>query len=317
MKKLLVVMLVVSCISPAWAQRPFRRFKPFRKPAVSTSLETSVQRKARTGSTSVQPTRLLNLKSHSDVATRLPAESTVPANLTHPENLSQPVLPPLQTSVSQGFLSDQVRRAAVRPDVPQGLEAPVSIRIAPSQTPVRNSGKTFSVLSDAKLRLAISNDPNMELFVPQFFTQTDQVLYRGLRLHNTEELKNILAEGMRIDKTHHNMIFVSPNVSVAMEYMFPRLAAQLFGNDSPVALPVLVKIPVTPRLLQENPPLKPEVDFGGRRIFEKDILADDIAEVAVYVKINNVHGWYTVTLENGELVFTPAPAATIRGWISE
>ncbi len=176
-----------------------------------------------------------------------------------------------------------------------------------------NAPTNLRILPDEELFKAISNDDEMKLFVPQPFTQTENVFYRGLRLQNTEELKNILARGMEIDKTHHEMIFVSPNVSVAMEYMFPRWWGVETSED---ALPVLVKIPATEQLLTENPPEIPSEDFGGRRIFYNNIPANNISDVAVYADVNGTSGWYTVTLNDGELVFTPAPAETIRGWIS-
>lgn len=189
-------------------------------------------------------------------------------------------------------------------------------RITPDDTPVSSTGEVFQVLPDDALRARISNDDEMQLFIPQSFAQRDNVLYRGLRLHNTEELKNILTRGMETDKTHHHIIYVSPNVSVALEYVFPHQTARLLGTDTSEALPVLVKIPVTPRLLKENPPTKLPEDFGGRRVFYNDIRPDEISEVAVFITVDNVSGWYLVTWENGQLVFTPAPLETIRGWIS-
>lgn len=188
--------------------------------------------------------------------------------------------------------------------------------ITPDATPVSSTGEVFQVLPDDELRATISNDDEMQLFIPQSFAQQDNVLYRGLRLHNTEELKNILTRGMEIDKTHHHIIYVSPNVSVALEYVFPHQTARLLGTDTSEALPVLVKIPVTPRLLKENPPTKLQEDFGGRRVFYNDIRPDEISEVAVFITVDDVSGWYLVTWESDELVFTPAPLEIIRGWIS-
>lgn len=182
---------------------------------------------------------------------------------------------------------------------------------------VSSAAADFSVLPDEQLRAAISNDDEMRLFVPESFVQEDKMLYRGLRLKNTAELQNILQRGMEIDKTHHEMIYVSPNVSVAMGYMFPSQTARLLGtHEGEEALPVLVKIPVTERLLQENPPLKPEGEFGGRRVLYENVPADMITDVAVYAQINGVQGWYRVTLKNDKLVFMPIPTKAMSGWIS-
>ena len=83
-----------------------------------------------------------------------------------------------------------------------------------------------------------------------------------------------------------------------MGYMFPSQTARLLGtHEGEEALPVLVKIPVTERLLQENPPLKPEGEFGGRRVLYENVPADMITDVAVYAQINGVQGWYRVTLK--------------------
>ena len=225
------------------------------------------------------------------------------------------VLSLLESEVMQDDFFVQPKQIAF---TAQTKDLSVSQRIMPSEKPVSATAANLRVLPDEKLRQAISNDDEMRLSVPQTFVQADNTFYRGLRLKNTAELQNILEKGMEVGKTHHDLIYVSPNVSVAMGYMFPSQTARLLGtHEGEVALPVLVKIPVTERLLEENPPLKPEGEFGGRRVLHNDIPADMITEVAVYAEINGVQGWYQATLENGQLVFTPIPIKKIPGWIAE
>ncbi len=192
-----------------------------------------------------------------------------------------------------------------------------SVRVLPSTSSLNAPGEKLRVFSEEKLRAAISNDEEMRLFVPETFVQHEQTLYRGLRLNNTEELYRILTSGMEVAKTKHGMIYVSPNVSIAMEYMFPSQAEWLLGVAEGDKLPVLVKIPLTERLEADNPPLKTQEEFGGRRILCKDIPAKMISEVAVYAEIEGVAGWYKVTLADGQLVFTPAPIKTMPGWIAK
>lgn len=222
-----------------------------------------------------------------------------------------------QVQVDEDFFAVPVQTAPT--DLPNGAQSPArnAFFAKPKETRVNAPGEEFRVLPDEQLRQAISNDDEMKLFIPESFKQEDRTLYRGLRLKNTAELKNILVNGMEINKTHHGVIYVSPNVSVALGYMFPHQTAQLLGTAEDEMLPVLIKIPVTERLLKENLPGKTQEDFGGRRVLYNDVPVDMISEVAVYVEKNGVRGWYKVIWENEQLVFMPVESKTISGWLAE
>ena len=202
---------------------------------------------------------------------------------------------------------------------PAGLEdTRTALRITPDETPFNAPGANLRVLPDEELRMAVSSDEEMRLFVPENFVQADDILYRGLRLNNTAELKNLLARGMEIGKTHHERIYVSPNISVAMGYMFPHQTARLLGTAKDEMLPVLVKIPANERLLAQIPSQVPQEEIGGQRVLYNDVLANEIADIMVFIQeADKAPGWYKAALENGEVVLTPVASKTIAGWLSE
>ena len=204
-------------------------------------------------------------------------------------------------------------------DLSNGAQSPArnTFFAEPDETRVSAPGAEFRVLPDEELRQAISNDDEMKLFVPESFVQEDHMLYRGLRLKNTAELRNILLNGMEINKAHHEKIYTTPNVSIALGYMFPHQMSRLLETAEDEMLPVLVKIPVTERLMQKNLPQKAREEFGGQRVFDSDIAADEIAQVAVYIEKDGVRGWYKVIWENEQLAFIPVASKTISGWLAE
>lgn len=286
MKKLLILCLICLCISPVYAQRGgYHGRSHGKKGAVSQGYKKKAPRK--------KPSR------------KTPASTT--SHKTHTPGTS--VTAP--TVQNHAILTERVNAntyAATRTALYGNRQV---LRIIPTKTPVSTTGENLRVLTSEQLHRAISNDEEMRLFVPETFVQKDNTLYRGLRVKNTAELQYILERGMEIDKTKHEMIYVSPNVSVAMGYMFPRL----LDNAENEALPVLIKIPVTERLLAENPPQKPQNDFGGRRLLYHDLPADMIDEVAIYANINGAEGWYRAALGANEILFTPISGTQIPGWI--
>ncbi len=130
------------------------------------------------------------------------------------------------------------------------------------------------------------------LYVPSSWQYRDKNFwYRGMLLHHTEELKNILINGLELDKTRHAGIFASSEILTALLYA---------ANDVPtfMALPVLIRIPKTSQLSTPAMPC-------GLALFSQDIPANFLTDVMVFLEVGGKPGWYKVTLENGELVFTP------------
>lgn len=124
--------------------------------------------------------------------------------------------------------------------------------------------------------------------------------YRGVALHNVDELHNILLNGMELSKSHHAGIFASSEVGLAMRYAVPG------GSLKPV-LPVVVSIPDTPEIAKE---FEPDGLADFLKVFKKDIPARLIKDVMVFLDVNGESGWYKAELCQDGVVFRPVFGAT-------
>ena len=230
-------------------------------------------------------------------------------------------LPDVPAKVAQALAKNGVASSLVPVQI-TNLPAAISatqawVAVPTSEIPAAAQALSARVLPVDELRQAVSNDRKMKLYVPSALISGKYTLYRGLRLQNTDELQNILTHGMEIDKTHHHTVFVSPNISVALGYMFPHQTARLLGTFEEEALPVMIKIPVTQQLLRENSPQKPQEEFGGRRVFYQDVPAEQISDVFVFLEVNNQLRWYKAVVEQGQLIFIPVPSKALSGWLAD
>lgn len=138
-------------------------------------------------------------------------------------------------------------------------------------------------------------------YVPLQFLTAEHAVYRGMKLENIEDLKNILTRGLEINKTQQlNKIYASSSLSVAIYYALPTLWNKWEGEVQ-TDLPVLVKIPLTSYLLAENAP----DNLGLRQVFYRDIPADMIEDVMVFLEVDGKPGWYKVILNEEKLILTP------------
>lgn len=136
-----------------------------------------------------------------------------------------------------------------------------------------------------------------QIYVPLSFAKSKTGLYRGMQLENLDDVKNLLINGMEVSKTAKNAIFADSRLPVNMSYALP----DPYEESS---FPVLVRIKLTKPFLKRNPP----AHLNTQWIFPDDIPAAMLPDVMVFLEIGGEPGWYKVTLENGELVFTPAPS---------
>ncbi len=152
-----------------------------------------------------------------------------------------------------------------------------------------------------------------QVYIPQSFVEEDAALYRGMKLSEISDLENLLVNGLETKKSHYvGEIFTSPSVNIATNYALPVLW-DTWKGESQMDLPVLLRIPVTSSLLQTNPPDQ----FGFQWIFRKDVAAEHISDVVVFLNINNTPGWYKAVLENNHVIFMPVPGIKIPihdGW---
>ena len=135
-----------------------------------------------------------------------------------------------------------------------------------------------------------------QIFLPKDILENKASFYRGMRLGELDEVKNLLVNGLEVDKTNYSgKIYASLQVSVSLWY------ATTIGKES---LPVLIQIPATETLRSYAPEA---FRTGDKCIFRRDIPARFISNIWVFLEVDGEPSWYKVTLEDGELVFIPVP----------
>ena len=133
------------------------------------------------------------------------------------------------------------------------------------------------------------------------------VLYRGMHLNNFEDLRNILVNGLEIKASPRGIIYTARRPATAVTFAVTLLTEGEF--------PVLVRLPVTQKLLRTNPPN--ESCNYYQTTFYKDI-SSDMIEVFAFIKINAKAGWYRVTLtSDNQLFFTFVQSQTTLPIIEE
>ena len=135
----------------------------------------------------------------------------------------------------------------------------------------------------------------------------DGVLYRGMRLDNFEDLRNILVNGLETKASLRGIIYTARRPATALTFAIAPLSEGEF--------PVLIRIPVTQKFLRANPPNECVAYY--QTTFYKDIPSDMI-EIFTFMKIEGKVGWYQVTLtSDNQLVFTFVETKTILPIIEE
>ncbi len=140
-------------------------------------------------------------------------------------------------------------------------------------------------------------------YIPSSFQeQKNSAWYKGMHVTNLDGLKHVLTKGMTLDKAHHyGGVFATTEVELAQKY------AVSWGSVYP-GMPVLVRIPITPKLYTEN---KPDGGFGFIHKFRQDLSPSLISDVMVFLEVNGEAGWYKVVLQEDELVFHPVSGVTV------
>lgn len=167
------------------------------------------------------------------------------------------------------------------------------------------------VLPPGQLCRAVNPAGFSQLYIPSAFAMQRETLYRGLRLNHLQDLKNILTRGMEISRSQFSVIYSSYLLDIALGYMLPPGQWVVYENlqELDFELPVVVKIPVTIRLLEKNTPFEGKDEV----FFRQDLWPEFISDVMVFLEINGQADWYRATVENGELVLTPTPTQRVPG----
>lgn len=153
-----------------------------------------------------------------------------------------------------------------------------------------------------------SSSPSPVAYVPSSFANAKKSLYRGMKISEISELKNILINGLEMNKSHYvGEIFTSPFIPVALNYALPTLWDKWEGEIR-VDLPVLVRIPLTDKVWKENAPDQ----FATQWIFRKDVPADMISDVMVFLEVDGKPAWHKAVLKDGEIALVAVPGEYIK-----
>ena len=226
-----------------------------------------------------------------------------------PQNITQNIGRELQRTTLQSARSNapQMARIINLPDMPQ-----VQVRLDDS----------YPAGSEVEARLLFRNElyrnvglaESLHEHMPVAFTYPKKEVFRGVKLAKLGELENLLRNGMELDKSHYKgSIYCGYAPTTALDYALPTEESFIYENwaEPDMTFPVIMQIPLTEQLLQENP-LDPLEDWA---VFHKTIPADRISNIVVFLEINGKQDWYKAGLENNRLLLTPAPPAATKGYV--
>ena len=123
-------------------------------------------------------------------------------------------------------------------------------------------------------------------------TEGTKFLFRGMPLTDLNEIIHILSEGLEVEKTGYERIYVAASYLTAERY------AETFGGKIPVFV-VMENEDVVDYL--ERDILFPE---DGIYSSPTDIPAEAISHVFAFLEINGKLAWYRVVLQD-EMIFLP------------
>jgi len=160
------------------------------------------------------------------------------------------------------------------------------------------------VLPSIQIYKSISLVRHNQLYLPRAFTETKNVLYRGMRFTNLSDLENLLLQGMEIRSTGYSEIYFGYIPSTALGYALPWKVDENVNGE----FPVVTKVPVTPQL--------PVLQTGVTAQVYKDLPAEFISDVMVFLEINGRADWYKAIMENNKLVLISVPTTQTSGYFS-
>ena len=145
------------------------------------------------------------------------------------------------------------------------------------------------------------------VYVPEVLNTQEEAGFRGLKLYDLQDVQHILEYGLEYRKVTakmENKIYFADGVYHAAGY--------ITDNDSPyLELPTLVRFKLLPDKsnIYANVSLFFDLNYY---YWGKNIPSGYIQDVMVFLEVGGEPGWYKATLENGELVFTPAPSRVFK-----
>ncbi|MBR4356049.1 MAG: hypothetical protein IKP96_05760 [Elusimicrobiaceae bacterium] len=117
-------------------------------------------------------------------------------------------------------------------------------------------------------------------------------MYRGMGLSNLEEVRDILLDGLKVEKTNYPDIYMT---------QFPTLALEFATHYNPDKISVIVIISAEAIFPFIEPVASDEYTCN------RDVTTDMIDEVLVFLNINGKEAWHRAVLQDDHLVFLPLP----------
>ena len=143
------------------------------------------------------------------------------------------------------------------------------------------------------------------LYLPLVLNSEERAFYRGLHLNNLEAVKNILENGIELNEVSEETAReTGPKIYFSG---YPRRVVRFSTKDDDAHnwLPTVIRFELPSWYTVYEHKL-----LGGYKdyIVRQNIPARYVMDVMVFLEVNGKPDWYKATLENGELVFTPAPS---------
>ena len=138
-------------------------------------------------------------------------------------------------------------------------------------------------------------EENLCAKLPDEFTKSKSILFRGISINNLAELENLLRNGSQIDKTSYRGIYFSSDLSDALYYVIHHVR---FSKRIPVLITVKSSYDMDYDYTDEENNF-PSNDFYS---FDTDIPAQE-QEIFAYLYHNGKNDWYHVSLtEQGKII---------------
>lgn len=143
------------------------------------------------------------------------------------------------------------------------------------------------------------------VYLPIALNTSEECAYRGLRLYSLDAIHRILTSGLQYSKVSSEMdyrMYFSGSLYRVTNYNYINQ-----WDSRQAELPTIVKFAVPS--YHGNIYARNDWDYY---YYFRDLPAGFIQDVMVFLEVGGEPGWYKVTLENGELVFTPAPSRVFK-----
>ena len=213
----------------------------------------------------------------------------------------------------------RVERLAIQRQLRQSSGPYLQIMNAPSRQPSVKLGTTMlpfnthvspndivpaKILKEREIAQSIFPGETLlsAMYIPEALNTEEDVMFRGLRLYTLTSVQNILQNGIQYKK-------VSPEFERKIYFTGWVFRALNFAYSAPVDTEIL------PTIVKFRVPKDDRNIYARNHIFSvdyyywaEDVRAEDIQDVMVFLEVDRKLGWYKATLENGQLVLTPAPS---------